>query len=74
MAFELNDRLAKGGFLIGKFGSCQLLLKNNSHFLWFILVPEIENGEEEVHDLPQEQREEVFSMIHKISGLLKSEW
>lgn len=72
--FQLNERLEKGGFLVGKYGSCQLLLKNNAHYLWFILVPEVPNGEEEINELPAGQREEVFAMIDGLSRLLKREW
>jgi len=74
MVFELNERLAKGGFLVGNYGSCQLLLKNNAHFLWLILVPEVPNGEEEIHELPEKLRGEIFESIHQLSDLLKNEW
>ena len=55
MKFQLNERLAKGGFDLGTHGICRVLLKNNSHFSWFILVPEIDTEITEVHQLSDEQ-------------------
>lgn len=46
MAFEINPRLASGGFEIGRIGGCRLLLKNNALFPWFILIPEVEDIED----------------------------
>lgn len=66
MAFEIHPKLEAGGFEIGRFGGCRLLLKNNALFPWLILVPEVE-GIEDLHQLPQLQFEEVMAATRKVS-------
>ncbi len=66
MAFEIHPRLAAGGFEIGQLGGCRLLLKNNSLFPWFLLVPEVE-GIEDLHQLPPGQFEEVMLAVRRVS-------
>jgi diadenosine tetraphosphate (Ap4A) HIT family hydrolase len=39
--FTLHPRLAEDCIPLGRFGLCRLLLMNDSHYPWFILVPEI---------------------------------
>lgn len=51
MKFSLNNRLAKGGFDFGKLGICHVLLKNNSVFPWFVLIPEVDSEITELHQL-----------------------
>jgi len=38
--FALHPRLAEDCVTLGRFGLCRLLLMNDSHYPWFILVPE----------------------------------
>ncbi len=38
--FQLHPRLKQDGISIGRFDLCQLLMMNDSHYPWFILVPE----------------------------------
>jgi diadenosine tetraphosphate (Ap4A) HIT family hydrolase len=71
MAFELHPRLAAGGFEIGKLGGCRLLLKNNALFPWFLLVPEIDDGQE-LHQLDSAQYGEVMSAVRSISEFVSS--
>ncbi|MEC4749527.1 HIT domain-containing protein [Methylomicrobium sp. Wu6] len=39
-AFTLHPRLSEDCITLGRFGLCRLLLMNDSHYPWFILVPE----------------------------------
>jgi len=41
--FELHCKLAEDCFQIGDFSLCRLLMMNNHHLPWFILVPRVEN-------------------------------
>lgn len=41
--FELHPRLHSDTFLAGDWPLCRLLLMNDSHYPWFILVPRREN-------------------------------
>lgn len=67
MSFTLHPRLAAGGFELGSIGGCRLLLKNNALFPWFLLVPEVEQGIEDLHQLPENQYAEVTTAIRRVS-------
>lgn len=71
MAFTLDPKLANGGFHLGQLSGCQLLLKNNSRFPWFILVPEVE-GIEDLHQLDPQYYLEVMDAIRHISEFVES--
>jgi diadenosine tetraphosphate (Ap4A) HIT family hydrolase len=63
--FQLHERLARGTFLLGRLGICQLLLKDNAEFAWLLLVPE--TSATELHDLTEAQYHEVCAAIRKVS-------
>ena len=67
MAFSLHSRLAAGGFDLGRIGGCRLLLKNNALFPWFLLVPEVEEGIEDLHQLETARYEEVMVAVRNVS-------
>lgn len=71
MAFEINPRLASGGFEIGRIGGCRLLLKNNSLFPWFILIPEVE-GIEDPHQLEADRYVEVMLAQRQVCEFIAS--
>lgn len=48
--FELHPQLARDTVLTGRFPLCELRLMNDSHYPWFILVPQRENLRE-IHEL-----------------------
>ena len=66
MSFELHPRLVAGGFEIGRLGGCRLLLKDNSLFPWFILVPEVEDVED-LHQLNPARFTEVMEAMRRVS-------
>ena len=72
MAFELHPRLAAGGFEIGKLGGCVLLLKNNALFPWFLLVPEVEESVEDLHQLEPGHYIEVMLAVRQVSEFVSS--
>jgi diadenosine tetraphosphate (Ap4A) HIT family hydrolase len=67
MAFTLHPRLANGTFELGRIGISRLLLKNNALFPWFLLVPEVEEGVEDLHQLDEAQYADVTSAIRQVS-------
>lgn len=71
MAFEIHPRLAAGGIELGRIGGCRLLLKNNSLFPWFILIPEVE-GIEDLHQLPPGQYDETMAAMRRVSEFVSS--
>lgn len=71
MAFEIHPRLAAGGIELGRLGGCRLLLKNNSLFPWFILVPEVE-GIEDLHQLPLGRYMEIMVAMRRVCEFVSS--
>lgn len=67
MKFSLHPRLAAGGFELGRLGGCRLLLKNNALYPWFLLVPEVEVGMEDLHELPPDRYREVMEAVRQVS-------
>ena len=67
MAFSLHPRLAAGGFDLGQIGGCRLLLKNNALFPWFLLVPEVEAGIEDLHQLDPMHYDQVMAALRSVS-------
>src|SRR6185436_11364077 len=50
--FELHARLAADTFVLGDFPLCRLLLMNDAHYPWFILVPR-RAGAREIYELAE---------------------
>ena len=72
MAFELNSRLAAGGFEITRSHGCVVLLKNEANFPWFIVVPEVEEGIEDLHQLDEKTFTEVMTMVRMVSDFVSN--
>ena len=72
MAFSLHPRLAAGGFELGRIGGCRLLLKNNALFPWFLLVPEVEEGIEDLHQLGRTHYDEVMAAVRSVSEFVST--
>ncbi|MDD5319677.1 MAG: HIT family protein [Methylococcales bacterium] len=53
--FQLHPRLKQDGIIIGRFDLCQLLMINDSHYPWFILVPE-KAGIKEIYQLAKPEQ------------------
>lgn len=69
--FTLHERLAAGSADLGTHGICRVLLKNNAHFLWLLLVPEVAESVTELHHLTEEQYASVTSSIRTISAFVE---
>lgn len=72
MAFSLHPRLAAGGFELGRIAGCRLLLKNNALFPWFLLVPEVEEGIEDLHQLDAAHYAEVMTAVRRVSEFVSA--
>ena len=70
MAFTLHPRLANGTFELGRIGISRLLLKNNALFPWFLLVPEVEEGVEDLHQLDEASYADVTAAIRRVSRFI----
>lgn len=71
MSFALHPRLQAGSSYLGTTGGCRILLKNNAAFPWMMIVPEVEDGIEDLHQLPPEQFAEVAFLIRTVSGFVE---
>ncbi len=70
MAFTLHPKLVSGTFAVGSIAGCQLLLKNNALFPWFLLVPEVEPSIEDLHQLDEPHYWEVMAAMRRVSEFL----
>ena len=64
--FKLDERLQRDTFLVASLPLCELLLMNNAHYPWLILVPRCE-GVTEIHHLEQADREQLWCESHRLS-------
>ncbi len=71
MAFELDPRLANSTLPLGRLGASRVLLKNNAHFLWLLLIPEVGSEVTELHDLPAELYGDVCFHTRQLSAWIK---
>lgn len=67
MEFELHPRLAAGGFELGRIDGCRVLLKNHAAFPWILIVPEVADGIEDLHQLDELRYDEVTGLIRRVS-------
>ena len=67
MEFQLHPRLAAGGFELGWADGCWVLLKNHASFPWILIVPEVAEGVEDLHQLDERRYAEVTGLIRRVS-------
>lgn len=67
MGFQLNERLAAGCIEVVRMGGCRVLLKNEANFPWFIVVPEVDSGIEDLHQLGDAEFTNVMNVVREIS-------
>ncbi|MGB2403159.1 MAG: HIT domain-containing protein [Akkermansiaceae bacterium] len=72
MPFILHERLHTGGIDFGIRGKCQILLKTNALFPWFILVPKVEDDIVDLHQLEMADHESVMQTIREISQFVET--
>ena len=70
MAFEIHPKLLEDCVYVGDLYLCEVLLMNDSRFPWVILVPKAE-GLRDFHDLPLEQRDDLYDDIEAVSKTLQ---
>lgn len=70
--FQLHPRLAGGSHELGRESGCRILLKDQAHFPWLLIVPEVAEGVEDLHQLPQDRYQEVTALIRKVCLFMAS--
>ena len=68
--FSLAQQLVNDTIAIGDFPLCRLLLMNDRHYPWFILVPRIA-GVEEIYQLTEEDQRQLMWEMAYVSEKLK---
>lgn len=69
--WTIDNRIATSSVELHDFALSRLFLKNDANFLWFILVPRIENVQE-IYQLTQEQRACLIEEIADLSRLINA--
>ncbi|MDY6891128.1 MAG: HIT domain-containing protein [Pseudomonadota bacterium] len=75
LEFELDPRLAADTVAIGDYPLCRLLLMNDSHYPWFILVPRRAGVTELYHLSASEQQQllqEASSLAETLADLFQA--
>lgn len=68
--FELDARLQADTLLVGDFKLCRLLLMNDNHYPWFILVPKRRNLTE-IFQLKAEDQAQLWDEVSSFAATLK---
>lgn len=71
MSFQINPRLLNSSIEVASCGGCRVLLKNNRFFPWIIIVPEVGEGVEDLHQLSEARFLEVMSVVRKVSQFVE---
>ena len=71
-AFDLDERLAAGTFLVARHEAIQVRLANDARFFWLMLVPEI-SGASELHDLGEVTQQALMRLATRLGAWLKAE-
>ena len=53
--------------MLDSLGNCKVILKDNALFPWIILVPEVEESVEDLHQLDVARYEEVLGVVRQVS-------
>ncbi len=65
--FGLHPRLAAGSHVMGRTADCLVLLKDNASFPWLLIVPEVAEGVEDLHQLEPERFVQVMALVRRVS-------
>jgi diadenosine tetraphosphate (Ap4A) HIT family hydrolase len=66
--FQLHPRLRQDCIAIGRFELCQLLMMNDSHYPWFILVP----AKADIQEIYQLSKPEQLTLLEESSYLAEN--
>ncbi|MGY8648146.1 MAG: HIT domain-containing protein [Verrucomicrobiales bacterium] len=69
-SLQLHPRLEKGSHPLYLVSGCHLRLKDNASFPWLLIIPEIEEGIEDLHQLSPERYAEIVFVIRAASNFV----
>ena len=70
--FTLHPRLADGGHHLATLFHCEVLLKNNAHYAWFIIVPRVDSTKTEITNLSETEYADINACTLLISQFIKA--
>jgi diadenosine tetraphosphate (Ap4A) HIT family hydrolase len=71
--FHLHERLEQDTYWVGDMELCRVLLMNNQHFPWVILVPRVPDIRE-IHDLSDEQQVRLIRESSRVGRVLMAQF
>lgn len=71
MIFKIDERIGSSSIILEEWPLSQVLLKNNAHYPWLILVPRWENVCE-LEMLPRAQRTQLMDEISELSSIMRA--
>lgn len=72
--FQLHERLAKGGFHLGTVHHCEVLLKNNALYPWFVIVPRIDSNNIDIDSLTESQYDDIQKATLLITKFIRAQF
>ncbi len=72
--FNLHPRLAAGGYHLVTFRNCEVLLKKNAHYAWFVIVPRVDVTKTEVTHLSETEYSDINACTLMVSQFLELEF
>lgn len=69
--FNLHPRLAAGGYHLVTHQNCEVLLKNNAHYAWFVIVPRVDTEKTEITDLTAAEYSDINACTLAVSQFLE---
>ncbi|MFT5906490.1 MAG: diadenosine tetraphosphate (Ap4A) HIT family hydrolase [Cryomorphaceae bacterium] len=72
--FKMHPRLAAGGFHLAILNNCEVILKNNAHYTWFVIVPRVSAEKTEVTQLSEAEFSDINACTLIVSRFLDSEF
>lgn len=72
--FTMHPRLAAGGYHLANLHSCEVLLKNNAHYAWFVIVPRVDTEKTEITHLTEAEYADINACTLAVTQFLQSEF
>ncbi|OJV46310.1 MAG: hypothetical protein BGO28_03005 [Alphaproteobacteria bacterium 43-37] len=70
---DISQKLNEESFLLGKLGTCHVLLRDDHRFPWLILVPDI-LGCIDMDELPYADRQGAIEDVARCAQVMKKVW
>ena len=72
--FTMHPRLAAGGYHLATLRGCEVLLKKNAHYTWFVIVPRVDAEKTEITHLSETEYSDINACTLTVSQFLELEF